>query len=117
MNAYIVAAAVLLAGGVAIAPDTANAQCRDGQNRRVVVVNSTQTTMRELYGSNIGRNSWEEDVLGNRVLPPGRNITVNFDDGTCMCNFDFKAVFADGEEVIRRNYNVCTGTTWTITGN
>lgn len=92
----------------------ASSKCGDGQDRRVKVTNDTSYTLTELYGSNVGADDWEEDVLGNRVLKPGQNITVNFDDGTCYCNFDFKAVFNDGTSTIKRGYNVCTGTGWRI---
>lgn len=117
MNLLLKAGALAIAGTMMLSSTVASAQCRDGRNRHVVVINNTRTVLRELYGSRVTTNSWEEDVLGSRVLAPGQRIDVNFDDGTCACNFDFKAVFADGEEVIRRNYNVCTGSSWTITGN
>lgn len=112
MKASVVAALGMCAA-LFFATD-AEAACSDGKNRRVRVINNTATTMRYLYGSNIGTNDWQEDVLGRRVLAPGETIVVNWDDGTCYCTFDFKAVFADGVEVVNRRYNVCTGTEWRI---
>ena len=88
--------------------------CSDAQNRNVAVINDTRTTLRELYGSNVNRTSWEEDVLGSDVLGAGNRVNVNWDDGTCMCQFDLKAVFSDGTETVRRNFNVCTETAWRI---
>lgn len=88
--------------------------CTDGRNRHVMVINDTQTTLFRLFGSNVNRTSWEEDVLGSRVLSAGQRIDVNWDDGTCMCNFDFKAEFSDGTETVRRNFNVCTESAWRI---
>lgn len=97
-------------------PTAANAsnRCTDNNDRRVVVVNDTRTTMRELYGSNVTRTTWEEDVLGTRVLPAGERINVNWDDGSCECNFDMKAVFMDGTETVRRGFNVCREAQWRI---
>ncbi|MES2042439.1 MAG: hypothetical protein V4475_01095 [Pseudomonadota bacterium] len=92
----------------------AEAQCRDGKNRRIKVINDTTFSMRELYGSNVGADSWQEDVLGRKVLGPGQTVTVNFDDGTCYCSFDLKAVFSDDTSTIRRSFNVCTETAWRI---
>lgn len=105
------AALVMAAAGWA---GTANAACNDGKDRRIQVVNDTSTTLRELYGSNVSRTDWEEDVLGRDVLEPGGTVNINFDDGTCYCSFDLKAVFSDGTETIRRRFNVCTESTWRI---
>jgi hypothetical protein len=100
---------------VVLATSTAaSSDCNDGKDRRVRVTNDTSFTLTELYGSNVGADDWEEDVLGNRVLKSGQSLTVNFDDGTCYCHFDFKAVFNDGTSTIKRNYDVCNGTGWRI---
>jgi len=64
---------------------SAEAQCRDGKNRKIKVINDTTFSLRELYGSNVGADSWQEDVLGRKVLGPGQTVTVNFDDGSCYC--------------------------------
>ncbi|MEQ1725093.1 MAG: toll/interleukin-1 receptor domain-containing protein [Sphingopyxis sp.] len=93
---------------------TAGSQCTDGRDRHVVVANDTQTTLFRLYGSNVNRTDWEEDVLGSAVLNAGQSINVNWDDGSCECMFDFKAVFSDGTETVRRAFNVCTESQWRI---
>ncbi len=92
----------------------ASDQCNDSNDRNVVVVNDTRTTLRELYGSNVNRTDWEEDVLGSRVLGAGEQINVNWDDGSCACDFDLKAVFTDGTETVRRTFNVCREAQWRI---
>ena len=92
----------------------AGSQCADGRDRHVVVANATQTTLFRLYGSNVNRTDWEEDVLGSAVLNAGQSINVNWDDGSCECMFDFKAVFADNSETVRRAFNVCTESQWRI---
>ncbi|MBI1218387.1 MAG: hypothetical protein GC186_07545 [Rhodobacteraceae bacterium] len=84
------------------------------QDRHVKVVNKTGVTMVSLYGSNVGSDSWEEDILGGDELRSGQSVNVNFDDGTGYCKYDLKAVFADGDKVIKRGINVCTVGTWTI---
>lgn len=96
---------------------TANSgKCSDSNDRNVVVRNDSSNTVRELYGSNVNRTTWEEDVLGSNVLPAGRRITVNWDDGSCECNFDFRAVFMDGTERVQRGFNVCREAQWRIGG-
>jgi hypothetical protein len=77
-------------------------------DRRVIVTNQSDNTVVHLYGSNVNTSSWEEDILGSRILSSGESIRVNFDDGTGHCLFDIKAVFADGRSVKAEAVNVCT---------
>lgn len=83
------------------------------QDRRVVIINNTGFTMVNFYASNSSRTSWEEDILGSDVLRSGQRVRINIDDGTGACLFDFKAVFSDGDELIRQGINVCQITTYT----
>jgi hypothetical protein len=82
-------------------------------NRKVDIVNKTGMSMTHFYASNSGTNSWEEDILGQNVLDNGETIEINIDDGTGACRFDFKAVFADGDSLVRRGINVCQIGTYT----
>ncbi len=83
-------------------------------NRVVQIGNTTGVTMTHFFASNTSRNSWEEDIFGSDVLPSGRSLNVDIDDGSGACMYDFKARFADGDEVIERDVNVCTRSTWTV---
>ena len=83
-------------------------------DRVVTVVNKTRFSIVELYGSNHGTNSWEEDVLGEDELPRGSSVDVDFDDGTGACMYDFLAVFDDGDQVKQENVNVCKIGTFTF---
>lgn len=76
-------------------------------DRRVRIINDTGVTMTEFYASSVDADSWEEDILGRNVLRSGTNVMVNIDDGTGECMFDFKAVFADGDVLVRERINVC----------
>ena len=79
----------------------------DGKNRRVRMINATSYTITRLYGSNVGERSWQEDVLGDSVLRPGNSVVVNWDDGSCYCEFDVKAVYSDGDTSIKNGIDVC----------
>ncbi len=94
------------------APAAPEAGARD---RRVRITNETGVTITQLYGSNVDRDTWEEDILGADVLPPGGSLVVDFDDGTGACSFDLKAVFADGDEVTKLGVNVCEISTFRFT--
>lgn len=83
------------------------------ENRSVTIVNNTGFTMTNFYGSNVGENTWQEDILGEDVLLSGTQVAINFDDATGYCIFDFKAVFEDGDELVREKVNVCEVGTFT----
>ncbi len=97
----------------AIAVLTSTAIPSFASDREVRIVNNTGFTMVQFYGSNKGTNSWQEDILGADVLRSGHSFSVNFDDGTGYCKFDFKAVFDDGDVLIRKNINICEITSFT----
>jgi hypothetical protein len=79
----------------------------DDYDRRVTVNNRTGQTIRQLFGSRTSTSDWEEDLLGDGVLRAGAGSRVNMDDGTGECEFDFKAVLADGSTRFRWKVNVC----------
>ena len=82
-------------------------------DRRVTIINDTGYTIVNFFGSNTGSQSWQEDILGNDVLPSGSSVVVNFNDGTGYCKFDFLAVFDDGDQLIKENINICEISTFT----
>ena len=83
-------------------------------DRRMTIENQTGVTMTRFYGSNKGTKSWEEDILGEDVLPSGSSVKINFDDGTGYCVYDLKAVFEDGDEVTQAGVNICETGTFTF---
>jgi type II secretory pathway pseudopilin PulG len=91
-----------------------SANVAEALDRRVRVVNNTSQTMVKLQASNVGSNSWEEDILGDRVLGSGREIVVNLNDGTGYCVFDLRATFRSGATAVRRRVNICRVGVWTI---
>ncbi|MCD7059350.1 hypothetical protein [Pelagibacterium xiamenense] len=76
-------------------------------DRRVRIENFSSVTMTYFYASNVDRPTWEEDILGDSVLPAGHSVVINIDDGSGYCRYDFRAIFADGSEAIRAGVNVC----------
>lgn len=82
-----------------------------GANRVMDIVNNSNLTMTHFYASNTSRSTWGPDQLGSSVLGPGRYMTINFDDGTGACWFDFKARFSSGQELTAR-VNVCVESRW-----
>lgn len=83
----------------------------DGRNRVMDIVNNSGRTMTHFYASNVNMSTWGPDQLGSSVLSPGRYMTIDFDDGTGACMFDFKARFSTGQELTAR-VNVCVESRW-----
>ncbi len=81
-------------------------------DRRVTIVNSTSTTMKMFFASNVDAKKWEEDILGDDVVLPGDSVDVNVDDGTNHCRYDFRALFNDGGESVKNGVNVCKVSTF-----
>ena len=76
-------------------------------NRKVNIVNQTGMALKHFYASTPEVETWEEDILGREVLNNGETFEADINDGTGACVFDFKAVFADGQSLIRKGVNVC----------
>lgn len=87
------------------------------ENRRVRIINETKHAMMRFYASNIGRTSWEEDILGQSTLAPGASVVINIDDGSGYCLYDFKGVFDDGDEVVQNRIDVCKIESFRFTEN
>jgi hypothetical protein len=83
-------------------------------DRKVTIVNNSGFTISYFYGSNVGTTFWEEDLLSSDVLSNGASVDVNFDDTTGYCRFDFRAIFDDGTELVKKDVNVCEIKTFTI---
>jgi hypothetical protein len=85
-----------------------------GQNRNLTIINNTGQDIIRFYGSNSGRTSWEEDILGQDILPRGRSVNINFDDGSGACTFDFKAELRNGSTRETYGVDVCRVSSVTI---
>ncbi len=108
MFKFAAATALLVVSTVSGAAST------DGKNRKVMVENLSSQTLRELYASPASSKTWEEDLLGQRTLAAGEKISANIDNGTNECQYDLKAVLANGKAFEHRNVNVCASSKWTI---
>ena len=76
-----------------------------------VLTNSTDIVIYEVYISETGKQSWEEDILGENVLHPGDQLTVRF-SGRQSCNWDLLTVDENDTQVMWTGFDLCS--TWTI---
>ena len=81
----------------------------------LTVVNDTNSVITNVYASPSGVSSWEEDVLGSKVIDSRRSSTITIDDGRDnRCLYDLKVVLNFANEVTRGKADVCGGFEWTI---
>ena len=103
-----------LIAALAFCAATAVSAADDGKNRRVVVENLSTIAVNELYASPVTSDSWEEDLLGEEVIPSGDSRGAMIDNGTDECQYDLKIVMSDHKEYIHRDINVCAVSWWVI---
>ena len=77
------------------------------ENREVKIINETDAALVEFHASNAGTSDWEEDLLGQDTVRPNGYFVADIDDGSGYCRFDFKAVFNDGQTVVKYGVDVC----------
>ncbi|MDP3800600.1 hypothetical protein [Brevundimonas sp.] len=82
-------------------------QMADCPSRPVLIVNATGQTITHFYASTPGFNVWEEDLLGDRVIPNGASARIDVNNGSGRCRYDFRARLADGTELDRWGVDVC----------
>jgi len=98
-----------------VAPDGANGRAPgDRRDRRMVIVNATGRVIQEIHATNSGVKDWGRDLLGSKVISQGQRYTMDFDDGTGSCEFDFRAVLDNGRVVEQYGVDVCTAAQWIV---
>ena len=100
----IAAAALLLqVRGASELPD------HDTGWRHLVLINNTRGTIAEIYVSDDGVETWQEDMLGAEFLLPGSSVAVYVDDQNGNCRVDVKVVLDNGSTFVNHGFNACQG--------
>ena len=82
--------------------------------RDFTLVNESTVTITHIYVSASDTTSWDEDVLGQDVLPPGDSVDIVFpakDSNVEKCVYDIKVLARDGREGFLYNIDLCSTTT------
>ncbi|HZZ89531.1 MAG TPA: hypothetical protein VFE13_14470 [Caulobacteraceae bacterium] len=108
--------AIAAAAVAALAINATTAAARPAHDTRVLVVNSTNHTLTNLYASRTSDRHYHGDWLGDRELAPGQSMVIDFDDGTGACMMDIKGVFSDDTDV-ERSFDVCAEPKIEFTGD
>jgi hypothetical protein len=81
----------------------------------VQIVNRSSSPIEYLHAANTDHPKWDVDLLGPmRVIPPGKYIEANIDDGSGRCRYDLRAVLMDGSEAAQPGFDVCANISWTV---
>ncbi len=69
------------------------------------LVNRSRADLNELYVSASGNENWGRDRLGDDTVPAGSTRVVRLPRGECQ--YDVRAVFANGEATEKRRLDLC----------
>lgn len=105
---------LLLAAVASFSAATAVAQ--DRNDRRMDIINDTDRVVNSVYATNSTVQNWGRDLLGQDVIPSKQSYRFDFNDGTGQCIFDLRAVLENGRFFERYKVNVCTVTSWRLSG-
>jgi len=108
LKAALAALVFASASFVATAPASA-------ADRWIKVRNHSSVILYRFYASRSSQNSWGQDRLVSKQVPPNYTTTLNLYDAPGGCQFDLRAEFKDGDVLEKFNVNVCGG--YTITYN
>ena len=70
------------------------------------LVNQTGVEIYSLFISESANDDWEEDVLGDKVLPDGQRMSITF-AGRSACLWDLMVTDDEGSSVTWTGINLC----------
>ncbi|NJK75857.1 MAG: hypothetical protein HC942_19970 [Microcoleus sp. SU_5_6] len=83
------------------------------------LTNKTNRNIERFFASPANVNSWEEDILGTQVLPPGQKTKITIQDGRQDCMYSFLATLgpaSDGSvgrgDMVQSQINICNLNDW-----
>lgn len=77
--------------------------------------NQSTEAVNEFYVSAVASNSWEEDILGQDVLPSGEAARITISNAGDQCEFDLRIVYEGGSVVEEREIDLCETGSYTVT--
>lgn len=102
MHIHRIAAAMAICAAFTL-PQLAIAGSQD-----FTLVNKTGYEIGEVYVSPAKSADWEDDVLGQDVLPDGDRVDISFSRDTDACYWDMKVVYTiDSTSAEWERFNLC----------
>mgnify|MGYP003608589476 FL=1 len=90
------------------------APAAQAQNEPFRIVNRTPLVATALHAVRSGRPDWGGNLLNRGPLRPGAQFSLRPSEAA-GCRFDLRMVLQDGQEVVRRNADICTERTVVMT--
>lgn len=90
------------------------APAAQAQNEPFRIVNRTPGAATALHAVRSGRPDWGGNLLNRGPMPPGGQFSLRPSEGA-GCRFDLRMVLQDGQEVVRRDTDICAERTVTMT--
>jgi hypothetical protein len=87
---------------------------RQAGKQDFVLVNQTKLEIHEVYVSASDKDDWEEDILGEDVLPDGDKVTIHFSKREKACVYDLKVVNEKKKEFVWEDIDLCKATKVTL---
>lgn len=109
MTRYILVLGAFLAGCTAAPLQS----LPDGKNRVVDIVNTTETPL-QFRAINAERRGIARQPSLMSEVAAHYYRTLNFDDDSGACLFDFRAEFSGGQVVEAKRFDTCTETSWVV---
>lgn len=78
------------------------------------LINQTGYDVHSVYVSPSNAGDWEEDVLGQNILPDGARVHIQFPHRPQACLWDLLVVWEDGDKAEWYGLNLCEKSTVVI---
>ena len=104
---------MVLCMGLSGCVSTLPAPADDQQNRVVDIVNTSNNAVR-FYAINAEQRGLNRQRSHEAEVAANYYRTLNFDDETGACLFDFHAEFAGGQSTEAKRFNTCRNTSWVV---
>ena len=81
------------------------------------ISNKTNREIESIFVSSSNSNSWEDDILGDNVMPHGSGDMLSFNTRQTTCFYDLKVNYSSGGSTVWTGLDVCTYTTFELKPN
>lgn len=104
----------LLAGLMAVSLLGAAVSNAHAEDLEIMLTNMSSQALYVFQASPSGVESWEEDVLGDAILPSGNEVPVIIADGRDVCFYDMRFIMENDAVLEAYEYDLCETESFTL---